>query len=166
MDLGQSSDKGAILIRDANDLDAAQIAEVARSGVSTLRQTYRVKPGARPPPLPARARLVAVLNNQIVGTVEHFRDGDRIHLVGIFVHETNRRRGVARALVAYLVERARAARARRLSLYAIRVAGTVEVFERLGFHIVDERVDTSTESDRHARLHESYMELDLVTLGE
>jgi GNAT superfamily N-acetyltransferase len=163
MDATGSPRDRAIWIRDANDLDAPHIEEVARSAVATLRRTYWQKPDAERPALPARARVVAILDHQIVGTVEHFRDGDRIHLIGLFVHETKRRHGVARALVAELIRRARAAGAQRLSLYTIRETGNVEVFERLGFRVVDERVDPYTESDRHVRLLEAYMELPLGT---
>jgi len=148
----------AIAIRDVTERDAPQVAEVVRSGVATLRETYRPRPGAALPALPPRARLVAVRDGRVVGTVEHFREGDRVHLVGLFVDERSRRCGVARALIAELLGRARALGARRLSLYTIRESGNVAVFERLGFQVVEEHDDLYMASDRHAGLHEAYME--------
>jgi ribosomal protein S18 acetylase RimI-like enzyme len=72
-----------------------------------------------------------------------------------------RRRGVARSLLVDLIQTARAMGALRLSLYTIREAGNVDVFQRLGFRVVDEHIDVYFESARHACLHEAYMERDL-----
>ena len=71
-------------------------------------------------------------------------------MVGLFVHEHHRRRGVARALLDALGP--------RLSLFTIRETGNVPIFERLGFAVVREELATEYVSDAHAQLHEVYME--------
>ena len=48
----------------------------------------------------------------------------------------------------------------RLSLFTIRETGNIPVFEKLGFRVVHESLDSFAESDRFPELHEAYMERD------
>ena len=85
-----------ILVRLANAGDEAGVADVTRSGVATLRKTYRPKPNAATPSRPPTTHYVALLDDRVVGTVQCYADGNRLHVIRLFVHESARRRGVRR----------------------------------------------------------------------
>jgi GNAT superfamily N-acetyltransferase len=135
-----------VIVRAAAEGD--ELAAVIASAIATLRHTYRPTDAAI-----ARAasrsspRLVALDRDEIVGTLEC--EGG--HVLGLFVHEAHRRRGVARALLEALGPHG-------LSLVTIRETGNVPIFERLGFVVVREKLATELVSDAHAELHEVYME--------
>ena len=126
-----------IFVRPARVGDEPAIAEVSASALATLRQVYRPTPAAilRRRELALLPRLVALVDDQLVGTVEYALGVERLHLMGLFVAASHRQIGVARALVAEL---ARLAHERPLSLNTIRETGNVPIFERLGFAIVSE----------------------------
>ena len=98
--------------------------------------------GSEPPPNPLEpaksgfipaARVVAIVDGTVVGTVRYGVIGDRIHLVRLGVDPKHRRAGVARALVAFVARQAESAGLRALSLYTVRATGNVKIFDRLGF---------------------------------
>lgn len=126
-----------IVIRPAQRGDEPAIAQVRASALGTLREVYRPTPAAiaRRHELAPLPRLVAVVGEQLVGTVEYALGEERLHLMGLFVAASHRQTGVARALVEEL---ARLADHRPLSLNTIRETGNVAIFERLGFVIVSE----------------------------
>ena len=126
-----------IVVRPAQRGDEPAIAEVSTSALATLREVYRPTPAAisRKHALALLPRLVAVVEEQLVGTVEYVLGEERLHLMGLFVAASHRQIGVARALVEEL---AKLADNRPLSLNTIRETGNVPIFERLGFAIVRE----------------------------
>lgn len=126
-----------IVVRPAQRGDEPAIAEVSASALATLREVYRPSPAAiaRRHGLALLPRLVALVDEQLVGTVEYALGEDRLHLMGLFVAASHRQTGVARALVEEL---AKLAENRRLSLNTIRETGNVPIFERLGFAVVSE----------------------------
>ncbi|HUS33153.1 MAG TPA: GNAT family N-acetyltransferase [Kofleriaceae bacterium] len=126
-----------IEVRPAQRADDHAVAAVSESALRTLRRVYRPTPAAlaRKRDLAILPRLVAVVEDAVVGTVEYVAGEDRLHLMGLFVAETYRRQGVARALVDEL---AILARGRPLSLNTIRETGNVPIFERLGFVVAAE----------------------------
>jgi GNAT superfamily N-acetyltransferase len=145
-------------VRESQPGDEAAIDRVVRSGVATLRRTYRPVPAAiERKAARSLARLVAI-EGTIVGTVEYAIDGERLHAMGLHVLASHRRRGVARCLVDALADIASGAGAGRLSLYTIRETGNVKVFERLGFAVVAERAANDVVGEAHERLTDVYME--------
>jgi GNAT superfamily N-acetyltransferase len=126
-----------IVVRPAQRGDEPAIEEVSASALETLRLVYRPTPAAltRKRELAVLPRLVALVDDQVVGTVEYALGDDRLHLMGLFVAAAHRQTGVARALVEQL---AKLADRRPLSLNTIRETGNVPIFERLGFAIVSE----------------------------
>lgn len=126
-----------IFVRPARAGDEPAIADVSASALATLREVYRPTPAAiaRRRGLALLPRLVALVDDALVGTVEYALGEERLHLMGLFVVASHRQTGVARALVDEL---ARLAKNRPLSLNTIRETGNVPIFERLGFAVVSE----------------------------
>jgi GNAT superfamily N-acetyltransferase len=157
-----------IAVREAAPEDAEAVAEISSLATAMLRETYRPKKrccSQDTSPRKTRTRLVAVMDEGVVGTVQYASEVDRVHLIGLFVHPDFQRRGVARQIIAHLADIARRQGARYLSLYSVREAGTVPVFVRLGFRVIAEHEDESLESDTFAHLTDVYMERSLGALA-
>ena len=138
-----------------------RIAEVSASAVATLRQTYHPTPAAiarKRRMAKTLKRLVALIDDQIVGTLQYRLEDQAIHLMGPMVHHDHRRLGIARALVDAAAQIARQAHLARLSLHTIKQTGNVPIFEKLGFHLVSEQIDALTQSATHPTLIDVYME--------
>ena len=134
---------------------------VEASATATLRQVYA--PVSEAPCQLANegmqiARLVGCVDGHVVGTLRYWISGDRLHVLGLGVHESYRRQGVTRAMIEHLAGLARAQGLARLSLYTIRQTSNVPIFERLGFRIVSEEPATLLVSPTHEPLSEVYME--------
>ena len=125
-------------VRVAADTDNAAALRIAQQAFDELRSIYRPKELAMPVASPKSVRLVAEADDQIVGTVLYTTESDRLHLRGLAVDSLFRRAGVATALIEYLIELAKTAGLKSLSLYTVKQTGNVTIFDRLGFHIVSE----------------------------
>jgi predicted N-acetyltransferase YhbS len=159
---------GRFRVRQSRTGDEAEIAVVLASATATLRQTYRptavaiARRQGRASPLP---RLVAVVGDKIVGTVEYELVGERLHLLGLGVLEAHRGRGVARRLIETVCQIAGRSGARKVSLYTIRETGNLPLFARLGFAVAGEALSSDFTSERHQTLTEVYMERSLPGAG-
>jgi GNAT superfamily N-acetyltransferase len=137
------------------------VSEATELANQSLRHIYRPTKAARAgKSLLDRElkRIVALVDDQVVGTVQYRIVGNCLHLVGLAVHPEYQRRGIARRLVESLDALARQFCLHKLSLYTIRETGNVPIFERLGFRAVAEKPDELAESDTHDQLIEVYME--------
>jgi predicted N-acetyltransferase YhbS len=153
-----------ITVRVATPEDAEVVREVSDLAVAILRRTYRPKKVAkvnRSQEVSSRVRLVALMDDQVVGTVEYAIEEARIHLTRLFVHPQFQRQGVGRQLVQYLVGIGQCERARCLSIDTVKETGNVVIFEKLGFEVILERKDQRSESDRYERLTDVYMEMQI-----
>lgn len=72
-----------------------------------------------------------------------------------------RRQGVARALVEALAGLARELGLRALVAGTVKETGNVEIFVRLGFRVVSEKVDVYSVSDAYTTLTDVELRLDL-----
>ncbi len=148
-----------ILVRDARPEDASDVVRVQDAAFVALRRIYRPSDQAiaHAKTLPL-ARIVAIDDERLVGTVQHRIDGDRLRVVALAVAPDAQRHGIARALVEQLVETARRRECSALALFTIEQTGNVAVFERLGFAVVSRRPETWSISVRGDALVEVYME--------
>ena len=140
-----------------------------RSATATLRETYRPNQAAlahRPRVSIKRIQLVALLGNRVVGTAQYYWKEDRLHVMDLGVHIDFRRRGVAKALFAYLADIGKAHGARCLSLHTVKETGNVEIFRKLGFNPISEQRSELFESDWYASLTDVYLEKLLFTPGK
>ena len=150
-----------ITVRPATPSDTEQLRTVDALATQTLRQTYRPNRAAlerKAKISPSLSRLVATIDNHVVGTVQYYEEGDRLRIIGLAVHSDFRRQGIAREIMIALEAIAEGKGSRRLHLYTVKETGNVPVFERLGFHVVAERDDELSESHRYAKLTDVEME--------
>lgn len=98
-------------------------------------------------------------DDQFIGTVQYRLIEDRLHLIGLAVMPSWQRRGIARQIVEALVTYAKCHACRAVSLYTIKQTDNVVIFERLGFLMVSESIDTLSESVTGDVLTEVFMEL-------
>lgn len=146
-----------ISIRDAVPDDDEAVAIVCASGLEDLRKVYRPSPeayAARASFDHQLARIVAVIDSEVVGTAQYFLDADSVRIIGLMVRADCRRRGIAAALVARLDGIAVEAGRAKLAARTIKETNNLPVFQRLGFLVEDERPDTLFVSDLYARLTE------------
>ncbi|MBP85705.1 MAG: hypothetical protein CMJ64_03155 [Planctomycetaceae bacterium] len=149
------------IIRIAVESDVPALESVARSAIATLRKIYRptAKAIARKRTIvPELQQLVAVLDGQVVGSVEYRIKGDRVHFLSLFVHEDYRRQGIGKELLAELEGVGRWLGAQRLSACTVKETGNPEIFRHMGFIVLSEEPTDLYQSDKFDRLHESYME--------
>lgn len=150
-----------IAVREATSMDRDAVAELCDLAFKPLRQIYRPKrlpASAKPDTTIKPIRLVAEIGGSVAGTVQYRDHLDRFHLLGLAVHPSYQRKGVARSLVASLETLARGRGVRSLSLCTVKETGSIEVFERLGFRTVREQPDDLSESDLYEQLTDVYME--------
>jgi len=150
-----------ILVREPVPADQEAIAEVNALAIADLRKVYcsnhkalqnlsRISPSLTP--------LVATKGTSVVGTVQYRIEGDRLFLTALSVHPPQRRQGVARALVAAAAKIGKAAGIGCLAVHTVKETGNVPIFERMGFHTVQENDEDFFESDVHDVLTDVYME--------
>jgi ribosomal protein S18 acetylase RimI-like enzyme len=146
-----------ITVRESKLEDAEAVARVEASAIATLRQTYRPNQKA----LAQRKgisrklfRLVAEHNGGIVGTTQYYVDGTAMRIIGLGVRSDFRRQGVARALLAEVVDRARRKGLSHLVLRTVEETGNVPIFEALGFEVESRCPDEYSESISGGRLRD------------
>ena len=88
----------------------------------------------------------------------HNIETDRISFLGLAVHESYRRQGVASALITNLEELGSRCEARVISLFTVKETGNVEIFSRMGFKVVAAEPSVIFESDKFESLTEVQME--------
>ena len=136
------------------------MAEVDRLATQDLRKVYRPTLGA----VKQRAsidhrlqRLVATMNDRVVGTVQYYFTGNCVAFLGLGVHPEFRRQGVARALVQELERIGETTGATALTLYTIRETGNLTIFESLAFSVESEQPTSLFESTSMGALTEVLM---------
>ncbi len=158
-------------IREAQSIDAEQIATVSASATATLRETYR--PNARALAhkktiADSLKQLVAVVEGAVVGTVQYKLEpgykleNGRVHFLSLDVHADFRQQGVATQLVDKLAEIGKQAGAKALSTYTVTQTGNCAIFEKMGFRVIYEEPSELFESDQFDTITETYLERPIV----
>ncbi len=150
-----------VLVREAHEPDLPSAQHVVDLAFETVRHIYRPSPAAqanRPQTQGAFRRLIALYGERIIGTVQYTFDEDRLHLIALATHPDYRQQGVARQIVATLIDIGTRHRQRALSLSTIRETGNRPIFEKMGFDVVLESPVTDLISVQGGRLYEVYME--------
>ncbi len=153
-----------ITVRSEMNKDKAEIQNVINSAVATLRQTYRPTQKAIEKKFlnnQGYQRLVAIIDDRIVGTVQYFSDNHCISVIGLDVHTNYRKKGVARRLISHIKEIGIKEKALLLKLHTIKETGNVKIFKNLGFTVASERIETLFESDKFDTLTDVEMIMEL-----
>ena len=156
----------------ATDIESVQC--IMASCTRELRAVYAPVPQADKASAdhaPPGSRVVAVDHaGTVVGAAECIARPQALYVQGVAVAPTHRRCGVARALITYIVSLARDMGFPVLQVATIRETGNAEVFERLGFSVIEEQTSerfqgrhgqpvTEVTLERHVPDHSSHMTL-------
>ncbi len=154
-----------ITVRPEMNKDTADLQNVIDSAVATLRQTYRPTQRAidnKTQKTLNCQRLVATIEDQVVGSVQYFLDPPCVGVIGLDVHTDYRKKGVARSLISRIKEIGMSKKAIGIKLHTIKETGNIRIFKRLGFKVVSERIDGLFESDRFDTLTDVEMVMALT----
>jgi predicted N-acetyltransferase YhbS len=152
-----------VVVREAVLADEAAVKRVISLAFAGVRRVYRPKPTARAiadDPTLHRERAVAVANGDVIGVIDFWVESEILYLGNVAVTPTWQLRGVLRALVSYVHAVAANRRCVQVGAVAVKETGSPAIYERVGFHAVDERVAHWCESDEFPVLHD--VELRLV----
>ncbi len=152
------------VVREATESDTDALELVSQSAIATLRQTYRPTSKAiaqKQSTSSAWTQLVALLDKKAVGSVVYRIEAEGIHFSSLFVHQDYRRQGIGKRLVSELEQIGRRLGLQRLSAYAVKEAGTLQIFQRIGFSIISEEPTDLFESERFDQLTEVHIVKDI-----
>lgn len=150
-----------IQVREPLQTDCEAIEEVNRLAIADLRKVYRPNEKALNSLskfAPALKQLIATKGESVVGTVQFRIEGGCFMLTALNVRPTHRRQGVARALVKAIIRLAVSDASRCVALYTVKETGNVDIFERMGFQVIQENKSDFFESEAYDVLTEVYME--------
>ena len=146
----------SITVARAEDLAPAKA--IAKAAFSELRSVYSPTQTAITNQPKSTAYVVVKMGQTVVGTSQYFDEGDRIYLFDVAVDANHRRQGIARRLIDFVSDIARSLGYKIVSARTIRETGNVEIFERLGFSVVKEKIAEWCVSDKYPTLHDVYLE--------
>ena len=149
-----------ITIREAIDTDKEYIDIVSKSGIDTLRKTYRPNQKAlknKKKINRSLKRLVALIDEKIVGTVQYYADKSCIKIIGLSVLADYRKLGISRKLIEFTENVSRKNGIFNITLFTVKETGNGDIFEKLGFNIIREELDEFSESDKYCSLTSLYM---------
>jgi ribosomal protein S18 acetylase RimI-like enzyme len=153
------------MVREVRPEDETQVAEVERLATAALREVYRptIMATVRRAALVAQTkRLVAVIEERVVGVVQYYIVEGRLAFLGLGVHPQFRRRGVAAALIRELEAIGRDVGCTTVTLHTVRETGNVEIFQRLGFLVESEAPTDLFQGEGRKMFSEVVMRKDLV----
>jgi ribosomal protein S18 acetylase RimI-like enzyme len=138
-----------INVRIAWAEDDREAAQIASQAFASLRQIYIPAPASQQSARQLRSQttlIVAECKGQLLGTVRCYVKDDALQIMALAVRPEFRRRGVARALVDHCTKLAREQGLRQLRTYTIKETGNVPIFERMGFNVISEAIDSTATS--------------------
>ena len=135
-------------------------ARLLDTAFAPLHAIYVTPP--RPPRSPSSAwrTVVAEMDGRIVGATSYYFRDDQVRLAGVAVEPDFRRRGVARALIQWVVDNVCSEMHPTVGLYTIEETGNPRIFEKIGFRTVSRRVATGAASPSGGPVHEVDMVLE------
>ena len=144
-----------VVIRKSNKRDVNSIELLSSAANESLRKIYRPTKqtlAKKDKLLSNTTRLVATVDNIIVGTVLYKLKEECIHLIGLSVLPEFQKTGVATKLVNETERIGRRNDLKYISLYTIKQTNNVQIFNKLGFKSVSEEADKLCESDIYDKL--------------
>lgn len=132
-----------VIVRPFLSADTEPVNRIMASCTRELRRVYVPNPNAES--LSRRqshsSRIVAVDRTEtVVGVAECVGRDAVLYVQGIAVAPTHRRHGVAADLLSHSTRLAADAGHQALEIATIKETGNVEIFFRLGFLVIDERI--------------------------
>lgn len=135
--------------------------EIREKAFETVRHIYRPLDDRSRDPIGNiggdRIDVIASVEGQSVGVIGLYSEENVLRIVGLAVLNEFRRQGIARQLVCYADRVARKRGATSLGLYTIAETGNVQLFHRLGFIVLHERIAKWCSSTLFEVVHEVEM---------
>lgn len=150
-----------IHVRDARSDDADRVSVICEAAFAPLRSIYRPTDAAiarQTERTQMGTRLVAEFAGALAATVQYDQHADHVHVIGLAVHPAYQQRGIARALLDEICQRAILLVQPVVVLDTIKETGNVPLFEKLGFRVTHAEVATWCVSETCPVLHEVKME--------
>ncbi len=144
-----------VVIRESNKSDEESIDRLTVEANASLRKFYRPTKQTlanKDELLLNTTRLVAIVDNRIVGTVLYKFKDECIHLIGISVLPEFQKTGIATELINEAERIGHKNKLSHISLYTIKQTDNVQIFSKLGFITVLEQDDKLCESDVFEKL--------------
>ena len=151
----------SIVVKGASITNREDIDAVVKSGVQTLRKTYRPNQKAllnKSKIIENLQRLVALIDDKIVGTVQYYEKINCLSILGLYVHSEYRRIGVAGRLVDSIESIAIKKEFHKIALYTVKETGNDVIFGKFGFSIIAEEPDEYSEGYNDNTVTSIYME--------
>ena len=148
-------------IREATEADRSEVVAVFENAFEIHRDVYRPVGGAaelQDERFEEGTRLVALVDGQIVGTIQCANHSGHLHLIGFAVRPEFQRMGIGRRLIEEAMRLAPEMGHGLVVLETIRETGNVGIFEKMGFEVVGEKVADWCESERYEKVHDVRME--------
>lgn len=133
-----------ITVRAFRPIDAESVDRIMKSSTQELRAVYAPKLKAEISSVnhsPSSTKVVALDNaDMVVGVAECIVCPLALYVQGVAVASTHRQRGVAGALLVHIAKIAVGNGRSIVQLATIKETGNVEIFKRLGFDVIEERI--------------------------
>lgn len=154
----------SIEVRTAKEEEYEEANKVSELAFQNLRQIYRPNEKAiknHNTIQSSLSRLIAILDEKIVGTVKYRIDKQSLHIIGLATHPNYIKQGIAKSIITELKNIAVRHNLNKLSLFTIKQTGNVEIFTKLGFKIISEEIATDLCSDKYNKLIDVRMEKEI-----
>ena len=148
----ETIESNAPRVRAVEEDDWPDVELVARTAFDSIRHIYRPTDEAaqrQASRFREGDRLVALLEDRIVGTVQLSYGMDYVFVCGLAVHPEFHRQGVAACILQSVYEQAAKQGLAWVRLETVEQTGNVAIFERLGFEVVSHGVPTWCVSDKY-----------------
>jgi len=155
-----------IRIRQASLIDAVLVIQMRQEAFASVRDIYRPRndrSGIELENHPDRIDAIAAVDDRDAGVLGIYQEGPVLQLTGLAVLSEFRRRGVATQFIRYAEQVARRRGTEALGLFTIAETGNTRVFQRLGFHVVHQRIADWCVSPHFHELYEVEMRRDVQT---
>lgn len=129
-----------IKIRNKSDRDTVAVDALIAVATDELRAVYQRINTNDKNSRDEITRIVALIDEGIVGTAEYCSHGESVLLTGLAVSPLFRNQGVAKALTDYILLQMSREGKFELALNTIKETGNVDIFLRMGFSVVSEGI--------------------------
>ncbi len=144
-----------ITIRESNKEDLKSLERLTSEANENNRRIYRPTKQTlanKDKLLSNTTRLVATVDDRIVGTVLYTFKKECIHMIGLSVLPEFQKTGVATELINEAERIGNRNNISYISLYTIKETDNVQIFNKLGFETISEEDDKLCESDIFEKL--------------
>ncbi len=134
-------DISSVIIREMRACDHNAAKALSKEMHETLRKVYRPsnsRPSINEGNTPF-TRIVAAINEQVVGMATYEQDGDALYFGSLGVLDKYKKQGIARKLIQFIEEEAKKLGLPKLTCSTVLETGNEAIFHKLGFTTVEKQ---------------------------